>query len=224
MSFKVFFSLSTGFKCDLYFRKGTYDRILKHVNDTERRLGIRREYYNGDCRWNHWPLVAKEIDDKEYCDAVECHNAMVQYFYSECCEATNEPTEKRPDRITPDMAKNLFIGLSELDVPPERWTRGYYQNRMEAMYQTLRGNPTEGMSIDSEPLSLKQARDVIVLFAQYLDKNDIRLDVCKGQDELTDSYSEGYFWCAKCGAVDYDDLPYEFDTDSDLCYECQSEP
>lgn len=219
MSFMVFFEFSVGFQRTLFFRKGTYERVLLAVNSTERRLGIRREYYDGACRWRH-PLVIKVVGDAEYCDAVEQHNRMVRYFYSECDEADVQATERRSEAISPDMAANLFIGLRLLSVTPEMWTRDYYQARMEAIYQTLRGREEEGMTLDSEPLSVKQAEDVIILFSQYLDVHDIRLAVCKGQDSLTNSYSEGYFWCSQCGAVDYDDLPSEFDTDQDVCNEC----
>lgn len=220
MSFFVYFDFSVGFNTTLFFRKGTYERVLLAVNETERRLGIRREYYEGSCRWNHWPLVAKTVSDKDYCDAVEKHNSIVRWFYEECSKASNEATKQRPEAISPDMATNLFIGLQQLTVPVQKWTYEYYQARMEAIYDTLRGRPEEGMTFDSEPLSIEQARDVVVLFAQYLDSHDIRLEVCKGHDSLTNSYSEGYFWCSKCGAVDYDDLPDEFDTDKSVCPEC----
>lgn len=194
--------------------------MLLSVNETERKLGIRREYYEGSCRWNHFPLVAKTVSDEDYCDAVEKHNSMVRWFYEECSVAGKEATEQRPEGISPEMAKNLFIGLQQLRVPPEKWTSEYYQARMEAIYSTLRGRSEEGMTFDSEPLSINQARDVIVLFSQFLDSHDIRLEVCKGHDGLTNSYSEGYFWCQKCGAVDYDDLPDEFDRDESVCPEC----
>lgn len=220
MSFKVFFDLSTGFKCDLYFRPGTFDRVHQTINSTERRLGIRREYYRGVCRWKSRPLVNPQTSDTEYCDAVEEHNATVHWFYDACCKATTKPTETLTEKITPKMAQNLFIGLRQLDVPPERWTREYYQARMDSIYETLRGRQSEGMSLNSDPLTIEQARDVIVLFSQYLDRYDIRLDVCRGEDTLTDSYSDGYFWCTKCGAVNYDDLPHDFDMDSELCDEC----
>lgn len=223
MSFMVFFDLSVGFNRTLYFREGTYSRVLLAVNRTERRLGIRREYYEGVCRWNDWPLVSKSVDDKDYCQAVEEHNAMVRHFYEECSEAKAKPTKHRTEGITPYMAQNLFIGLRQLTVPAEKWTYEYYQSRMEAIYDTLRGRSQEGMTFDSPPLSIEQARDVICLFAQYLDSHDIRLEVCKGHDSLTNSYSEGYFWCSKCGAVDYDDLPYEFDTNESLCPECKAQ-
>lgn len=222
MSFSAFFDLSTGFGSTLYFRAGTYDRILNAVNSTERRLKIRREYYNGECRWNRWPLVG-DVSDEDYCHAVEDHNRMVRGFYADCCEAATEPTDEQPEPITPEMAKNLFIGLKQLVVPTERWTPEYYQARMEAMYETLRGRPAEGMSFQAEPLTIEQARDVIVLFAQYLDSHDIRLDVCRGNDHLTNSSSEGYFWCSECGAVDYDDLPVDYYSDSNVCDECAAD-
>lgn len=222
MSFKVFFDFSVGFSKTLYFCKGTYKRVLEGVNATERRLKIRRQYCRGACRWNNFPLVDGGISNEEYCDAVEKHNSLVEWFYEQCSQAPCEPQQGREEAITPGMASNLFIGLRQLTVRPERWTYEYYQSRMEAMYDTLRGRPREGMIFDSEPLSIEQARDVIVIFAQYLDSHDIRLDVCRGHDSLTNSYSEGYFWCDQCGAISYDDLPYEFDTNNDRCDKCQA--
>lgn len=223
MSFRTFFDFTLGFNRTLYFKSGTFDRVHKQVNETERRLGIRREYYMGSCRWSNWPkLVSDETSDEEYCRAVEKHNSMVRCFYQECCGAGKRKTKAKPEAITPYMAQNLFIGLRQLNVRPERWTYEYYQSRMEAMYQAMRGNETEGIIFDSKPLTIKQARDVIILFSSYLDTHDIRLDVCRGHDQLTNSYSEGYYWCQKCGAVDYDDLPGDFSTGgNEYCNKCK---
>ncbi len=220
MSFRVFFDFSTGFKKALYFRSGTFDRVLMQVNDTERKLGIRREYYGGYCRWSCFPKFAKEVSDEVYCDTVDRHNDVVRWFYGECEKAKAWKTKDRPEKIDPYKAQNLFIGLKILSVPPEKWTREYYQRRMDAMYSAMRGSESEGISFDSKPLTVAQARDVIVLFSAYLDKHDIRLEVCRGHDHLTNSYSEGYFWCGKCGAVAYEDLPGDFDTNNQLCAKC----
>lgn len=222
MSFRSFFDFSVGFAKSLYFRTGTYNRVLMQVNETERKLGIRREYYGGCCRWSLWPsLVSNQVSDEEYCLAVEEHNEMVRWFYDECDKAKTRKTKERPERITPDMAQGVWLGLRQLGVPPERWSYEYYQARMQAMYSAMRGRESEGIVFDSKPLTVEQARDVIVLFATYLDRHDIRLDVCRGHDHLTNSYSEGYFWCEKCGAVDNDDLPGDFDASSnDRCSKC----
>jgi len=220
MSFAVFFDFSTGFKCDLYFEPGTYERVLSRIRETEQQLGITRETYNGQCRWTRHPLVAQDTPDDVYCRAVEKHNATVRWFYAECTKAPKQPEGGRTEKISPEMAAELFIGLEQITVPPELWTDDYYRARMESMYDTLRGRPSEGMTFDSDALSVKQARDVIVLFSQYLDTHDIRLDVCKGQDWLTES--AGYFWCSQCGAVDYDDLPADFGTNTEHCDECKA--
>lgn len=50
---------------------------------------------------------------------------------------------------------------------------------------------------------------MINLFAEFLDKHDLRLDCPNGHDTLKSSYDGGYTWCEKCGPVDENDLNFQ---------------
>ena len=63
------------------------------------------------------------------------------------------------------------------------------------------------MSFDEKPLAPKQAGNVIRLFEQYLDPDDLRLDVPVGHDALYSSSDGGYDWCSTHGPIHGDDLP-----------------
>lgn len=214
MPFHVFFDFSTGLSGDVTVREGTFETMCKQVDETEKILGIECEEYNGVLRWKH-PLVRnEELTDEEYCSIVDDHNWRVRWFYNHLVEC-QENAPKNREIITPEMAETFWFGLTILSVPLNRWTDEYYQARMDAMYDCLRGRESEGMSYGSDALSVSQAKDVIVMFSQWLDKGDIRLDVIKGEDRLC--RSDDYQWCCSCGAVDFDDI----DIDEEYCFECQ---
>lgn len=225
MSFKVFFDFSTGLSVPLHVPIGTYKRMMSQVANTEAVLGIEREEYYGEIRWNHWPLVKKasEISDDLYCKAVEEHNATVRWFYSKLQDASCKVASKTTEELTPEMAKDFWLGLAQLTVPTERWSKEYYRSRMEAIYECLRGRESEGMTFDSEALSPRQAACVIVMFSQWLDRGDIRLDLKKGEDKLSSSYLGEYEWCSGCGAVDASEITWDDEADccDDLCDECK---
>lgn len=111
-----------------------------------------------------------------------------------------------PEFLTPEQAQTFWHGLTELEVPPERWSREWYVDRMEHAYKVMRGEESEGVTINcKKPLNPEQAAAVICLFSAWLPDYDMRLDVPKGHDYLASSYDGGYEWCEKCGAVTYED-------------------
>ena len=79
--------------------------------------------------------------------------------------------------------------------------------KMNHLYEVMRGRPDDGVSFDETPLTERQAAQVINIFSTYLDEHDMRLDVPRGHDYLASSYDGGYDWCEKCGcAVHPDDI------------------
>lgn len=110
-----------------------------------------------------------------------------------------------PDTLTPEDAATFWHGLTEITVPAERWTREAYVDRMNHVYEVLRGNEHEGVTFDGKALSSKQAAAVIRVFSEYLDGHDCRLDVPNGYDYLASSYDGGYDWCEDCGPCHPDD-------------------
>lgn len=76
-----------------------------------------------------------------------------------------------------------------------------------SLYEVMRGRKSEGVTFDEKALTPKQTAKVIILFSEFLDHHDIRLDVPNGRDQLASSTDGGYDWCEKCGAMDPDDVP-----------------
>jgi hypothetical protein len=56
-----------------------------------------------------------------------------------------------------------------------------------------------------DPLTERQAASVIILFSQWLDEHDIRLDVPLGHDILGRSDQGDYDWCSECGPIHSDE-------------------
>ena len=73
--------------------------------------------------------------------------------------------------------------------------------RMEHVYEVLRGHESEGVTFDAKALTPKQAAAVIRMLEPYLDAHDMRLEVPRGYDYLASSDDGGYDWCITHGAV-----------------------
>lgn len=237
MSYAIHFSLSSGLAAPLTVPKGTKQRLLDHVSGVERILKLKRtkpysqhdrdaghpDYWESFGRWKDWA----DIDDELLCETVRHHNAWVAETYEWFAIWSNEPFSvpvKRTNQnclywnvtevetITPEDAREFWPGFAKLDVPIGRWSGDYYRNRMEHLYEVMRGRPEEGVTFDAVALTQQQAGAVINLFSGYLDASDLRLDVVQtpgrgfnGQDRLASSYDGGYSWCGGCfKPIDYD--------------------
>lgn len=190
----MFFEFSIGISKAMRLPKGTIATVEQRIAETETALGITRETYNGELRWNHCPLVKATVTDGVYCSTVENHNRTVRWFHSILEDAHKKWITKDFDKLTPSKAKTFWFALSQLNVPVERWNDDYYQARMDALYSAFRGEETEGMSFDAKPLDTKQADAVIGMLSGWLDHADIRLSVVRGDDHL--SRSDDYMWCS----------------------------
>ena len=109
------------------------------------------------------------------------------------------------EELTREGAQTFWHGLVDIPVPVERWTGDYYRERMEHLYEVMRGKENEGVTFDEKPLTPRQAAVVVRIFATYLDGGDLRLDVPNGYDYLASSSDGGYDWCEKCGPAHPDD-------------------
>jgi hypothetical protein len=207
MSYKVFFSMSSGLSKPITVPKGTYKNITERVHKTEQALGYRVEQFGNNPKY--WSDTTKPMDgvsDDTFCEVAEEHNLFVRCLYVDMTRWFETPPLDG-EIITVEQATEFWYGLSIIHVPVSRWTPDYYRGRMEAIYMALRGfgeaQPilAEGMVFDSKPLTIRQAADVIILFSNYLDEGDLRLDVPLGCDSLKSSDDGGYYWCEKCGAV-----------------------
>jgi len=221
----VFFSFSTGLKAPLTVPKGTKQSYLDHVKSVEKALGLKRSKYKDNPV--HWDFKRDfpGIDNEVLCKTVEEHNAWVRQCYEnfefwsehpftvgkghqDTYPNTGYPVGWESEQITPEDAQIFWHGFQLLDVPVHKWTVDYERQRMEHLYEVMRGNENEGVNFEVKKLTPKQAGAVIWLFSNFFPHGDtLRLEVPNGRDSLYSSYDGGYDWCEKCGAMCPEDVP-----------------
>lgn len=221
MSYHTFFSFSTGLRCDVVAPAGTLARWQSHVKDVEATLGLKAERYQDNAaHWQSTDFVG--VADDVACRTVADHNRWVRLVYERLGSWMESPVDGG-ETITPAAMDAIWHGLEILDVEPGRWTPEYYRERSEHLYAVMRGRPSEGVTMDAEPLTERQAAAVTRLFSEFLDAGDLRLAVPVGHDHLASSYDGGYTWCEHCGPIDEDDscfhLAVEGSRDA-YCDEC----
>lgn len=193
--FHVLFSLSTGLKNSIKAPRGTFERIMSHVEGVENTLGIKRTKYLDNPE--HWSIPSFEnISDETLCRTAESHNGWVHRLYHSFGEWSANPPDDG-EEITPEQAERFWPGLETIEVPVMRWTQEYYVARMQHLFSVMTAGEEDGVTFDAKKLTPRQAAAVIVLFEQYLDLHDTRLDVPKGYDYLTGDYE----WCELCCAA-----------------------
>lgn len=206
MPYHTFFLLASGLAASIWTPPGTKAGIMAHIEEVERALGLKRDQYEENpIHWDHWNRDFSQIPDDVLCSTVSDHNNWVRQCYGDFAKWSEKPVENG-EEITPQDAEGFWFGFEMLSVPPSRWTEDYYRERMETLYEVMRGRETQGVSFGARPISAKQAAAVVTLFPEFLDTHDIRLDVPNGHDILASSHDGGYEWCEKCGPVDPDDL------------------
>ena len=215
MSYHVFFDFSSGLAKSLKVPAGTKQSIKEHVEEIERILGLKRtKYESNPTHWDHFDPEYRNgfpsVDDETLCKTVQGHNAWVRSLYRNFGEWAEKPFKgskgKRAETISTMDAEKFWHALTELSVGPSRWTPDYYIDRMEHLYEVIRGRESEGVTFGAKALTTKQAAAVINMFSPFLDSGDRRLDVPNGYDYLASSYDGGYDWCEKCGPMHPDDV------------------
>ncbi len=198
MSYRVYFELSAGLAHPIKAEPGTLARAIANVKKVEKILGFKiTQYKDNPPRWERM-TPAKGVSDKVWCDLAETHNNYVRQLYDQITEWEETPPENY-ETITIEDAQKFWYGLRLIHVPTASWTGDYYRDRMETVYNVMRGNETEGITFDADALTIEQASQVIALFAEYLDADDLRLEVPDGHDYLASSSDGGYCWCDCCG-------------------------
>lgn len=235
MSYHTFFTLAAGLKKPIRVPKGTLAACQDHIERVERCLGFETTQYGDNPPHWKSTEPKDDVDDELFCDVASAHNRWVRWLYGKLAEWSRTPKRKkladgwhtnqwpRPtddrwrlmpgnygkpvetEMLTPDDAQTFWHGLEDIPVPAERWTRNYYVERMQHVYEVMRGAEREGVIFDAPALTTKQAAAVINLFSEFLDEHDMRLDVPRGRDYLASSYDGGYDWCDTHGAVSRDD-------------------
>jgi hypothetical protein len=210
MSYHVFFGFSSGLAKPIRVPVGTKKAIIEHVKEVESVLGLKRtQYEKNPIHWDYFDSQFMNgfpgVDDEVLCKTVSYHNAWVRGIYRDFAEWSKTPFKSSKDHkgewITPKDAEKFWHGFQTLGVGSSRWTGDYYTERMESLYEVMRGRESEGCTFDAKPLTEKQAAAVINIFSPFLDHDDRRLDVPNGYDYLASSCDGGYDWCEKCGAM-----------------------
>jgi hypothetical protein len=204
MSFFTYFDLAAGLSASLHVPNGTLEAIHVHVAEVETALGLETEQYLDNPP--HWKTTkpTKKISAEDYCKLADEHNDWVRRLYDHFTQWSKNPVDDG-EELTPEQAKTFWHALTFLEVPPEQWTADYYRGRMEHLYEVMRGRESEGVTFDAKALTEKQAAAVIRVFDQFLDPDDLRLDVPNGRDYLASSSDGGYDWCEKCGPMVWED-------------------
>lgn len=178
----------------------------RHLRDPHR---LRRLLGNPHAEAPYIDMLRREVTAHIACEVVGRHNEWLDTLWGEFLEWSNGVVEGDTEVITPEQASGFWRGLRRLYVPPSMWTRDYTIEQMSHAYEVLRGRESRGARLgwgDIKPLSERQAAEAIILFSQWLDPHDIRLDVPKGCDHLATSDNDEYTWCETCGAVAEDDI------------------
>ena len=183
--YHVFFILSMGLAETLNVKAGHHQAILNHVATVEQRLGLARK--DEVARW--MPTDFTDIDDEVLCYEAQKHNEWVREVYHYW---GSKP--EGPELLTPEMAAEFWHALSFIRVPPRRWTEDYYEDQMTRVFDVMVKGEQDGVYFDADPISPRQAGQVIYLFSEFLDTHRLDLVVPHDYDYLT--RSEELQWCS----------------------------
>lgn len=202
VSHHVMFSFSTGLNKSIKVPKGKCEEIKAAVEWITKEAGLEVEkYMENPPHWKSY-TPAKNIKDNRACELVRDHNAWVQRLYKNIAEWSKNPP-KDYEEMTPEFASSIWYGLDTLDIPISRWSKEYYKQEMQELFDIMTGSEDFPTEWGEKKLTPKQAAAVIHLFEEYLDEHDIRLELPKGGDTLLDS--DEYFWCENHGAIPHDE-------------------
>ncbi len=202
MSYHVFFSFSTGFSLPQRVPKGTHQRILSSIQDTEELLGLTRTptytpddepqrpgwhwHQTGHAMLAHagpeidttqpqWHLADRERDTLIYqmSNAVISHNHFVRHLYEDLSKWQNQKWKRgESEIITVAQSIEFWGGLQCLELPRELWNREHFTDHMEHLHELLTTGKSRGTSLDCKPFNAKQASALINLFEYQLDQWD----------------------------------------------------
>lgn len=230
MSYHIFFDLSTGLSRRLRVPKGTRQRILIHIAETEQTLGLKRtptytpegEPPRAGWHWREpgadmiahlgerpkWPESrAWEAKQEGMASCVREHNHFVRSLYRLFTEKHTGKTEL----LQPKDSVEWWGGLASLDLPTDLWTRDHYEEHLRHLGRLLLRGEDEGVRLDCK-LKPKQAAAILNLLDCELDRYhgfDVRAALTLNHrlqvtGHVGFSYDGGYDWCEQCGPIDED--------------------
>lgn len=218
-SYHSFFMFQTSLKNPMKVQIGTCEKIREHVEHITEECGLKIEQFEDNSP--HWERYepSDSVDDKTASNLVRQHNGWVEWLYGRLAEWSKNPP-KEYEEMTPEFAETVWHGFSKLHLPVERWSADYYQEEMQRLFDVMRGEDDDEIIWNGDPLTPRQAAEVINLFDMYLDKHDVRLELPQGWDDQLLNADE-YAWCPEHGAIPVDDTEYDEENDNVLCPECK---
>jgi hypothetical protein len=195
MKFHTYFAFTNGLTESVHVPLGTLQELRNNFKAVEKALGCTIP----ESTWEKNINPPQPQFDEVLCGSVDRHNKAVIRFYGLVGAKLEQSVGT--EVITPEIAATFWKQLKIIELSPKFWSEDYYRDRMEHLYEVLRGRESEGVTTWSNAkLTPTQAANVINLIASYLEPkhSDLRLDVPKGHDYLASSYDGGYEWCDRC--------------------------
>ena len=197
------FSFSQGINQTIKVPKGTIDMIKDWIEEVTLKLGLKITQYLDNPKYWECYEPDESISNEIASEYVEQHNSTVRQFYHDLQRWVKNPPEDY-DELTPEIAQTFWHGLEMLRLPYHRWSKEYYTNEMEHLFDVMTRGESREVSWNTKKLTLKQAASVIHLFETYLDYHDVRLELPYKRDFLVDDNQ--YHWCPNHGAIYNDDV------------------
>jgi len=150
--------------------------------------------------------VGMLTDDHAH-EIAEAHRTFLDAMWEQF--RSDRKLEGEIETITVEQAAEFWPLLTlSIEVPFWRWSAEHYHEQMIHAYEVMRGRDSHGEHFDAEPLSIAQAKAVVLVFSRWMDEHDIRLDVPNGHDDLARSDTGEYDWCEHCGAIGGDEVEH----------------
>lgn len=235
MSYRVFFSMSTGLAKPITVPAGTVKACQDHVARIERVLGFEQEkYLDNPVHWRS-TKPKKGVSDELLCTVAQEHNGWVQWLYGRLGE-WSKANKKNPIRdgwhpnnfYRPDTedAVRFMPGNYGKPVETEKMSQAdaatFWHGLVEIKVPVERWSKdfyrdrmehlySVMRGAESEGVSFGEKAltpkqaAAVINIFSFIDTNDLQLDVPRGHDYLASSYDGGYDWCITHGAVHPDD-------------------
>lgn len=238
MSYRVFFSFSTSLSQNLRVPKGTLAKITEQIRATEEMLGLTRtptytpkgEKQKPGWQWldteremrkklgprpasegHQWWLAQRDWDKTKEAMGwrVRGHNEFVRGLYDDIVRWSKDRLKGRgTETITVGQSAEFWGGLAIIEWPRELWSKEFFTDHMEHLFDLLTRGESRGRSLGCAPYNLRQADCLIRMLEDELDQwgYDLRFAVpltarLQPYDFIRCSHDGGYDWCSRCGPI-----------------------
>jgi hypothetical protein len=219
-SYHTCFMFTSGIKDTMKVPVGTCEKIREHVERITEECSLKvKQFEDNSLYWERYEPAECVDNDTASC-LVRFHNNWVEWLHGRL-ETWSKNPPKKYEEMTPEFVETVWHGFFKLQLPFDRWSAEYYQEEMQRLFDVMRGEEDDGIIWNGDPLTPRQAAEVIHLFDTYLDKHDVRLELPQGWDDHLLN-SDEYDWCPEHGAIPVEDTEYDETNDTILCPECKA--